>query len=342
MPKKLDQANSNTKLLRLYITLISSPKKLSTSELTAKLNCSKQTVSRLVESINKELNNCISIETKGVTKYYSIEHYASGLYEPLELQGLALMLMCTDVANGILTEEERSLLNQTILKAKAYLPRADKNKNLDGHEISYIRKGFIRYDNFSEVIEKLRYCINNRVCCTIHYKKLQRTEPLEYTFAPHKILMFKDVLYVSGYIVEASGIACKKLYSTQTNFCVHRITDIRQLETSSQYLEYDDSQNGYFGMMKNEPLKVSIRFDGSVENYITDRIWSDDQKFEYLDDGSFILTLTVQSTPELISFVLSFGDKAEILFPETLRNEVKEAATKMISLYSDDKSPTKE
>lgn len=211
MPKKLDPlANSNSKLLRLYALLLSADGELTTNQITESLNCSKQTVSRLVDSINSELNNCVKINVNGRVKSYYIEHYRSGLYDTLDPEGLTLIQMCSNIADGILTTSDKQKLNQTLEKALAYMPRASKGKELDIFNICKQNKGYIRYDNFDEVINRLKHCILKRHCCKFSYRKTQRAEPKEYIFAPLEFKLLKDVLYVAGYLVEIKGYSCQK------------------------------------------------------------------------------------------------------------------------------------
>ena len=67
--------------------------------------------------------------------------------------------------------------------------------------------------------------------------------------------------------------------------------------------------------------------------YISDRIWSDDQKITPQEDGGIILEMTALSRSELISFVLSFDFKAKLLEPLDLAEEIKERLLKTLDKY---------
>lgn len=142
------------------------------------------------------------------------------------------------------------------------------------------------------------------------------------------------MLYVAGYLVEIKGYSCQKIHEGSRCFCVHRIVDVEELEATSSRIPYEPGKNHeFYGFMKAETVKVQVKFDKSVESYITDRVWSDDQHVDFFEDGSFMLTFTVQSVPELISFVLSFGNKAELVSPDELRNEIQRVIVSMRELY---------
>ena len=53
--------------------------------------------------------------------------------------------------------------------------------------------------------------------------------------------------------------------------------------------------------------------------YIKERKWSEDQTIVNKRDGSLILEFSCQSKRELIAWVLSFGDQAEIISPKELK-----------------------
>lgn len=134
--------------------------------------------------------------------------------------------------------------------------------------------------------------------------------------------------------MEIKGYSCQKIHEGSRCFCVHRIVDVEELEATSSRIPYEPGKNQeFYGFMKAETVKVQVKFDKSVESYITDRVWSDDQHVDFFEDGSFMLTFTVQSVPELISFVLSFGNKAELVSPDELRNEIQRVIVSMRELY---------
>ena len=67
--------------------------------------------------------------------------------------------------------------------------------------------------------------------------------------------------------------------------------------------------------------RVRIRFDTKVARFVQRRQWHPTQKIKRVD-GGIELTMEVAGTLELLSWVLGFGDKAEVLEPESLREEI--------------------
>ncbi len=112
------------------------------------------------------------------------------------------------------------------------------------------------------------------------------------------------------------------------------MTEVYMQNRSSKELpDNDPNKEQDFGFMQDHPFKAKIFFDKSVATYIFDRIWSKDQKILNNEDGSIILEFTVSNKSELISFVLGFGDKATILAPLSLKEEIKEKLENTLNRY---------
>ena len=61
--------------------------------------------------------------------------------------------------------------------------------------------------------------------------------------------------------------------------------------------------------------------------------WHSSQKIEKQPDGSVIVTLRVFSSPELVTWIMGWGEKVEVLEPAELRKEVLQTAKAMVKIY---------
>lgn len=91
---------------------------------------------------------------------------------------------------------------------------------------------------------------------------------------------------------------------------------------------------GRFGLMLGDRAAVVVRFDAAVARYVERRRWHPSQRLTRLPGGGVELAMTVRGTTEVVSWVLSFGENAEVLAPEALRREVAEAARKLADRYA--------
>ncbi len=94
---------------------------------------------------------------------------------------------------------------------------------------------------------------------------------------------------------------------------------------------------GAWGMIRHEvETHVRIRFPWKVARFVERRMWHPSQKIEKEANG-IVLTVDVFGTVELVSWILSFGPTAEVLEPQSLRDEVREELRRALELY--DESP---
>ena len=85
--------------------------------------------------------------------------------------------------------------------------------------------------------------------------------------------------------------------------------------------------------MKEEHFEVTLLLTGWAAQFARERTWSEDQKIVEKEEGSIELTFNAASEPEVISLILSLGDKARILKPKWLVDELKNKIRSINELY---------
>ena len=78
---------------------------------------------------------------------------------------------------------------------------------------------------------------------------------------------------------------------------------------------------------------MKVEFVGFAAGFVAERIWSPDQQLEQLPDGKIHLSFSASSEPELVAWLLSFGDEARLLGPDWLVEKVKEQVVRMKESY---------
>ncbi len=120
-------------------------------------------------------------------------------------------------------------------------------------------------------------------------------------------------------------------------FSISRMLEARQTEKGFDVPEDFDFRRlagSHFGVhWAPGEIRVRIRFDASVADYVKERRWHPSQEIEELEDGSLILAMTVNHLLELKRWVLSWGDAAEVLDPEELRKEMSAIAGNLAVMY---------
>ena len=88
-------------------------------------------------------------------------------------------------------------------------------------------------------------------------------------------------------------------------------------------------------MIKGEAFEVEVEFTGWAARYVTERVWSLDQEIQNIGPDKIRLLFAASSEPEVISWVLSFGDQARLLKPESLVSEIASIIAALTSTYAE-------
>ncbi|VBB46435.1 hypothetical protein TRIP_B40286 [uncultured Desulfatiglans sp.] len=73
---------------------------------------------------------------------------------------------------------------------------------------------------------------------------------------------------------------------------------------------------------------------GKAAVFVAERVWSPNRKIVRKRDGNTTLIFNPSSKPEVLSWVLSFGDEVRLIKPKQLVKDMKEKLKKMDDVYS--------
>lgn len=95
---------------------------------------------------------------------------------------------------------------------------------------------------------------------------------------------------------------------------------------------FTDHANKLFQMFAGDSKEVKLRFHKSLLNVVVDRFGRDTMLFPEGEDY-FNFTVKVAVSPMFLSWVIGFGDKAQILYPQSVIEECKELCRQATSQY---------
>ncbi len=150
----------------------------------------------------------------------------------------------------------------------------------------------------------------------------------EFVLDPYTLLVYKKGLYIAGYSHHHKNVRTFGLDG-------FRSVDWKKGEKFDYPAEFQPAElvEGSFGLFTGPATLVRVFFDDKVAKYVKRREWHPSQKIEKVN-GGIILSLEVSGTLELMSWVLGFGEKAEILEPQALREEVSRVVEAAAKRYS--------
>lgn len=311
MPKAINPDSSpGAKLLRLFIKLMLEGKRHYQSELATELECSPQTIIRLMGEIEAVVGDSLEFGVDSRRKYYQLKSLSSRRTLGLDFEELRYLSLCHDLAGQSLPENVSRRVKNTIFSLSALMADPDyaRREDAQSQQVHFKSKGYIDYDDHFLNIEKLIDASTHNYACLVEYRSSSKKESKAYYYAPGKIISMNNALYVQGYQLSKDLVDKERA----TTFAIHRIQNVT---TTDKKFSFDASidDDGCFGMKWHEPKTFRIQFDEAVADYVRERIWCDGQKIEELDDGGLMLEVQTVSEPELMAWVMSFGDRAKLL-----------------------------
>ncbi len=148
-----------------------------------------------------------------------------------------------------------------------------------------------------------------------------------FVLEPYTLVVYKKGLYLAGFSHHHGKVR---------TFSLDGFRDIDRLKNDRfEYpKDYHPSQlvEGAFGMIGGERTRVRLLFDAKVGRFVRRRLWHPTQEIRKTDRG-VELEMEVAGTTELKTWVLGWGDKVEVLEPESLREEVAAEAARVARRY---------
>jgi predicted DNA-binding transcriptional regulator YafY len=333
MPGKKDYYSSyGQKLISLFAKLLFTQRSHSLIELSRMLHCSKQTILRLVDDIRRSYGIEIEEFLEGKRKYYRIKRLSANTASlNITESELNALHMCKTFAKHLMGKE--MFLEATRALEKSQTSLAAENRVASQHFASF-RTGSIDYTPHQDTIRTLIDAMDDNTICKISYKSIMAARAKTFYIKPLKIFSHKDTVYLHGHLARTPG---KPYSEPEFNplLVIHRIKRVEVTERHfnfPQNYDFDKAFKQNFGVIKDDAFEVEVEFTGWAARYVSERIWSPDQKI-FQKNGKTILTFSASSEPELISWVLSFGEEAKLNKPEGLAEEIREVTENMSNIY---------
>ncbi|MBQ7607332.1 MAG: WYL domain-containing protein [Desulfovibrionaceae bacterium] len=330
MKKKLSGASPAEKLLRLYTLLLVSTEPLSLRKMSQILHCSKQTVLRLLGQL--EASQYCKLDPpirRGREDFYRLNSSQEQALN-LGINELSQLALCRNMLASILPD----VISKNFKKG-------DKKRGVSftvnplGGVAQIYTKGYIDYSPYKEQYATFLEAIKNKQLCTVTYTKRPIPKERVFTFAPIRLISFHEALYILGWEVNER---VEIRHEDPLYLCLHRCVEVTLTGRSADSLPElpeNDSENTVtpFGILHGSPFTVRLLFDESAAGYIFDRKWSAEQTIDVQDNGSLILTISVQSQLEIVSWILSFGGSVTVLEPLWLKEKIVEEAGTILGNY---------
>jgi predicted DNA-binding transcriptional regulator YafY len=297
------------------------------------LDCSKQTVLRLIEDIRRSYGIEIQESFKGRQKYFQIRKESGGL-PPADISNEELMVlqMCRAFTEHLLG---RTLFEETAVTLGKSRKMLKDQRQLSTSHFGSILPGTIDYTQHHDSIRSILKAMDQKLVCKVSYRNVMARKPKTFYIKPYKLFSHKDTMYLHAGLAKTPGKRYREP-DFDPLLAVHRIQNIKLTDKSYDVpdnYDFERDFNQSFGVVKDDLFSVEIKFSGWAANHVAERIWSPDQKIIRHRDGTVTLKFRSSSEPELISWILSFKDEAKVVRPKWVGSSINDIVRKINCLY---------
>jgi len=107
---------------------------------------------------------------------------------------------------------------------------------------------------------------------------------------------------------------------------LHRIKSVKILDTATNTPEGfnidDEIAKGRFDFGSGSVIELKVKFTAEAGEHLFETPLSKDQHIDVIDDSSLLVTANVPDTPQLLWWLLGFGDGVEVMEPLVIRERI--------------------
>lgn len=155
--------------------------------------------------------------------------------------------------------------------------------------------------------------------CRLHYRAREAAAERSHLFEPERLVFHLGLVYVLG------RVAARR---TPVTFALHRVRAAELLRESYRLPRAPSPVP--FGAWSGKLVRVRVRFDASIADYVRERRWHPTQKLIAEPDGAVLFEARVGGLEEFVGWVMGWGDRVELLEPPAFRAELLRRAKGML------------
>ncbi|HPY98447.1 MAG TPA: WYL domain-containing transcriptional regulator [Clostridia bacterium] len=208
--------------------------------------------------------------------------------------------------------QKKELVRNTGVYSKAKSKNENVYYNIDSINEAISKNAKIRFSYFDYDIDK---------------NKVYRGVKGKYKVSPYALIWEDECYY----------LVC---YYERYNVTQFKVDKMESIEILKEKIDMDKKEEfdlvtytkPMFNMFKGEPVKAEIIFDMSLLNVVFDRFGLDITVYP-VGKNKFKAFLNVSISPTFIAWLFTFGDKAQLVAPQNLVDEIKSTLNSLNKTY---------
>lgn len=163
---------------------------------------------------------------------------------------------------------------------------------------------------------------------SFEYRARSTDEATRRTVSPQRITHYRDNWYLDAWDHSREAVR---------SFAVDRIHKARVVDEAARDIpdsELDEQLGAGYGIFSGAPKGwATIVFSAKAARWVADEHWHSRQQGRFLADGRYELKVPYSVSRELLMDVLHYGSDAEIVEPQSLREQAKTLLALALSNY---------
>jgi len=349
MPRKRNPDSTyGQKLLSLFARLLFTGEWVGLTELSRELECSKQTVMRLIDDITLSYDAPVEAKLERGRRLYRIRRRVPG--EPAALltpQEMDALLMCRAFTRHLLGSQTFANAERALTKTSQLLSGGNGDglggagSAGDGDELGearfeVFRPGSIDYTPHLGKLQTVSEAMQEQVVCEAEYRRPGHQETKHFRFKPLKVFSWRESIYVHGRYAKMPGEVFRGV-DYDPMFALQRFLWVKKTDVTFQRpgdYDFDKALNREFGLLRGgEKFRVVAEFTGWAADYVAEREWSPNQVMEWVADGMLKVEFDAISVGEVASWTMAFGTHCIVHSPPELVTEIHERLERLSDNY---------
>ena len=320
-----DQLGRQWKIIQ---TLISSKIGKSAADLARDLECNPRTIYRDLEALQVAGFPIYTDRVDGKNHWSLLDTVKHQIPVPFSLTELMALYFSRDMLKVFKDTAFYDSLVSLFEKVKTTLP-PESRKYLENVEqtLHLGVKPYKEYGKFKGILNQVNDAAVNRKSIEIVYFTMSRKKESRRRINPYRIWFFTGTFYVIGFCHTRNEV---RIFALDRIKMLHQTKETFEIPEDFSLEKFIGSS---FGVYQGEPVYIKVWFHPNVAGYIKEKIWHESQKVHSQDDGSIIFEAEVAGTDEIRFWIMSWGSKAVVLEPESLREKIIAEAERMASRY---------
>lgn len=335
-----EKMNKNQRVLDMYVRLCEG-KILNKTEEAQKFGVDERSIQRDVDDIRAFLDarsvnegtDQRSVMYSRAKKGFEMVGFESSMMSNSEILAVSKILLESRAFTKV---EIDSILKKMI---NGCVPL--KNMKLVSDLVANEKFHYVELHHQSHIQEKLWELGEDIQKCNLleikYQKQIFNNDVVKRVIQPVAVLFSEYYFYLHAYIVERDehGKYVHK-YDYPAIFRLDRIVDFKETGEKFKISYVDRFEEGEFRkrtqfMFPGKLMKLQFKYTGTSAESVLDRLPTARVVAEH--DGSFVIEAEVYGKG-ILMWILSQGDRIEVLKPEIIRDEIKSILQKMYEIYN--------